>query len=84
MAEKSWPLAPSIADGKIIIGLVWDKFKDTVKPGTLILAIDGVSTEGIDMCYLVTQKSLLSDKEKAVLTLKDDKGVISKLEIVKE
>jgi hypothetical protein len=82
--EKTWALSPSFADGKLVIGLVWDKLANTVKPGTQVTAIDGIPCDHIDICNLVTQPSPLNGKEHAVLTLMDDKGVVSKLEIVKE
>jgi hypothetical protein len=82
--EKQWAVSPSYSDGKLVIGLVWDKLKDTVKPGLQIIAINDTDTQQIDICRLLTQKSLLNGKEQATLTLKDDAGKITKLDIVKQ
>jgi len=84
LEEKSWPLSPTYSDGKLVIGVVWDKMKDTVKPGWQITTINETSFEQVDFCKLFTQKSILLGKEKAMLTLKDEKGNVTKLEIVKE
>ena len=84
LAEKSWSLSPSYSDGKLIVGIVWDKLKDKVKPGQQIMAIDGISCEHVEVCNLLTQKSLLQGREQVTLTIKDDKGNLNQLVIVKE
>jgi predicted aspartyl protease len=84
LIEKTWSLSPTFADDKLIIGLVWDKLSATVKPGAQIIAIDGVPCEHIEICSLITQPSILNGKEHATLTLRDEQGALSKLEIVKE
>jgi predicted aspartyl protease len=84
LAEKSWSLSPTYSDGKLLVGVVWDKLKDKVKPGEQIMAIDGVSCEHVEVCSLLTQKSLLQGREQATLTIKDEKGNLSQLVIVKE
>ena len=84
LAEKSWALSPTYNDGKLVIGVVWDALKETVKPGMQITAIDGVSCEQVELCNLITQKSLLQGREQAVLTIKDEKGNLKQLAIVKE
>ena len=33
LAEKSWSISPTYSDGKLVVGVVWDKLKDKVKPG---------------------------------------------------
>ncbi|EHQ30432.1 hypothetical protein Mucpa_6378 [Mucilaginibacter paludis DSM 18603] len=82
--EKSWPLSPAYSDHKLVTGIVWEKLKDSVKPGMQIIAIDGVACEQIDLCNLLTQKSLLFGKEHATITIKNDSGTITKLVIDKE
>ena len=84
LTEKSWPIAPTVSDGKMIIGVVWDKLKDTLKPGLQIIAIDGVSYEQVDVCNLLRQKSILQGKDQAVLTIKDEKGELRQISIVRE
>lgn len=84
LAEKSWALSPTYSEGKLVIGVVWDALKETVKPGMQITAIDGVSCEQVELCNLITQKSLLQGREKAMLTIKDEKGNLKQLPIVKE
>ena len=84
LAEKSWPISPTISDNKLVIGVVWDKLKDIVKPGLQIMAIDGVSYGQVDICSLLKQKSILQGKEQTTLTIKDEKGDLKQLEIAKE
>jgi predicted aspartyl protease len=84
LTEKSWSISPSYNDGKLVVGVVWDKLKNTVKPGQQIIAIDGVACEKVDLCKLITEKSILQGKEHATLTIKDEKGNLSKLDIIKE
>jgi predicted aspartyl protease len=84
LAEKSWSISPTYSEGKLLVGVVWDKLKDKVKPGEQIIAIDGVSCEQVDLCNLLTQKSILQGREQATLTIKDEKGNLSQLMIVKE
>ena len=82
--EVSWPISPMFIGGKLIVGIVWEKLKEKIKPGTAIIAIDDVPCDNFDLCYLINQKPLLSGKQKATLTLKDADGKVSKLEIAKD
>jgi hypothetical protein len=84
LIEKTWAVSPSFNDGKLIIGVVWNQLKGAINPGQQIIAIDDVSCEKVDFCDLITKKSLLNGKEHAVLTIKNEKGELFKLPIVKE
>lgn len=83
--EKLWPLKPMVADNKLIVGVVWGKLKDEIKSGDLIIAIDDVSCEAMNFCDWVDGKSdRMMDKETAILTIKDEKGIVKKISIAKE
>ena len=84
LSEKSWPLSPTYSDGKLVIGVVWGKMKDAVKPGMQITAVNGFSFKQVDFCKLFTQKSILQGQEKANLTIKDENGNLIQLAMIKE
>jgi Aspartyl protease len=81
--EKKWPLSPTIANGQLLVGIVWGAFSKQASPGEQILAIDGTSYETIDPCVIMTSTRLITN-DKAVITLKDKKGNVRRLEIMKE
>ena len=85
LGEKQWPIQPIISNDKLIVGIVWQKLKDQVKPGDQIIAVGDTSYSTIDLCGAVNGKfSILKDKQSATLTIKDNKGGIKKINIEKE
>ena len=85
LEEKHWPLQPTIAGDKLLVGLVWSKGRPQLKPGQQIVAIDGVSYERVDFCEVINRSSLLgAGKVTATLSVRDEQGVVRQVEIRKE
>jgi hypothetical protein len=84
LGEKQWPIQPTFADNKFIVGVVWQKATGLIKQGEQILAADGVDYSHITLCDLINLTPPLNAKESAVLTLKDAQGNIRKVTIKKE
>ena len=85
LSEKLWPLKAIVADGKLVVGVVWEKLKDQVKSGDQIMAIDDESCQTIDLCdWLSGKVDRMLDKQTATLTIKDERGNIKKISITKE
>jgi len=82
--EKQWPLQATFSNGKLIIGLVWQKGMDKVKPGEQIIAVDDKDTSHLTLCDLIGIGPILGDKQTAVLTIKSADGQHRKLKIDKE
>lgn len=56
-AENHKPLAATIADGKLCVGMVWDKkLARKIAPGDQILSVDGVSCEQFTACDIMNNK----------------------------
>ncbi|MFA6247953.1 MAG: retropepsin-like aspartic protease [Mucilaginibacter sp.] len=82
--NKQWPFQPTFADGKLIVGLVWQKGMGKVKPGEQIMAVDGKDLSNLTLCQLMDGGPILGDKQTAVVTLKATDGQERKLKIDKE
>jgi len=83
--EKQWPLQPIIDSNKLEVGVVWQALNGQASPGEQIIAIDDVPCLIVDLCdYYKRGASLLNGKQTAVLTIKDEKGVIKKINIAKQ
>jgi len=83
--EKHWPIKPTIANNKMVVGIVWDKLQGQANPGDQIIAINDVPYPTVDLCEWINGKSnLLKDLQTATLTIKDAAGNIKKITMVKE
>jgi hypothetical protein len=82
--DKQWPFQPTYADGKLIVGVVWQKGLDKVKPGEQIMAVDDKNISQLTLCQLMDSGPILGDKQAAVITLKAADGRERKLKIDKE
>ena len=84
LAEKSWPFIPTVKNGKVVIGLVWDKaWEGKINQDDLIVAFDGINYENTDVCdALISDHTSLNNK--ATLVLKDAKtGEIKTFEVTR-
>ncbi len=77
--EKYWPLNPSLRNGKMSVGIVWDGSMKNVKPGDYIIAVDGVSCENTPICDLLSKPRIPKDKEKVTLTIRNDEGEVQEV-----
>ncbi|BDX38841.1 hypothetical protein CYCD_21960 [Tenuifilaceae bacterium CYCD] len=82
LEEKKWPVSPTVFNSQITVGVVWGELKGQINLGDKIIAIDSTNYENWDICNLLGLK--LKDKDKATLTLKDNRGIIKQIEIHKE
>jgi hypothetical protein len=81
--KKQWPFQPTIKDDKLVIGLVWEKGMNLVKPGEQIISVDGKDYTHVDFCELLNAPPILSGKDSAILTIRDDQGQKRNVKIVK-
>jgi len=84
LAEKSWPFIPTIKDGKIIIGMVWEKtWTGKINPDDIVVSFDGKNYENMDFCDALIGDNT-SKNTKATLVLKDVKtGEVKQYEITR-
>ncbi|RAJ24923.1 retropepsin-like aspartic protease [Pedobacter cryoconitis] len=81
--EKQWPFVPTVINDRLAIGVVWDKYKNEVKPGQRILAIDNVDYSKVTLCDMLNRPHILAGKQTATITVKDDQGNLQKIQISK-
>lgn len=81
--EKQWPFVPTVINDRLAVGVVWDKYKNEVKPGQRIVAIDNVDYADVTLCDMLNRPHILAGKETAVITIKDDQGNLQKIQISK-
>ncbi|MXN91056.1 hypothetical protein GR160_07420 [Flavobacterium sp. Sd200] len=84
LAEKSWPFIPTAKDGKVVVGLVWDKaWAGKINQDDIIVSFDGKTYENTDVCEVMTSNHK-SQNNKATLVLKDAKtGSVKQYEIAR-
>ncbi|WP_367867536.1 retropepsin-like aspartic protease [Pedobacter sp. WC2423] len=81
--EKQWPFVPTVINDRLAVGVVWDKYKNEVKPGQRIVAIDNVDYADVTLCDMLNRPHILAGKETAIITIKDDQGNLQKIQISK-
>ncbi|KIO75417.1 hypothetical protein TH53_20810 [Pedobacter lusitanus] len=81
--EKQWPFVPTVINDRLAIGVVWDKYKNEVKPGQQIVAIDDIDYSKVTLCDMLNRPHILAGKESASITVKDDQGSLQKIQINK-
>ncbi|MBB5639052.1 hypothetical protein HDE68_004990 [Pedobacter cryoconitis] len=81
--ERQWPFVPTVINDRLAIGVVWDKYKNEVKPGEQIIAIDGTDYSKVTLCDMLNRPHILAGKESADITVKDEQGNLQKIQISK-
>lgn len=84
---KSWPISPTVSDGKLIVGSIWDaSLEENFEIGDQILKInDKDYATGVDLCSLITGKDpLLKGSQRAVISIKNRAGKIISFAMVKK
>lgn len=81
--EKQWPFVPTVINDRLAVGVVWDKYKNEVKPGQQILAIDEVDYSKVTLCDMLNRPHILAGKETAIITVKDEHGALKQIQISK-
>jgi len=85
LSEKLWPLKPVAVNNKLLVGVVWGEFKNEANPGDQIIAIDDEPCETMDLCEWLDGKSaVMMNKPTVVFSIKDAKGNIKKINLIKE
>lgn len=82
--EKQWPFQPSITGNKLTIGVVWEKGKKLVQLGEQIVTIDEVSYETVNLCDFLNHTPVLAGKEQATFTIKNARGNVREIKVIKE
>lgn len=83
--ERFWTVSPSIQDGKLIIGTVWDDLGQNINQGDLIIAINGISYRQRSECEILLHPLINSeDREEAVLTIENTNGTRRNVKIIKQ
>jgi len=84
LAEKSWPFIPTVKEGKVVIGLVWDKaWEGKINTGDILVSFDGETYEDADVCDVLTTDHS-SANSAAVVVLKDAAtGAIKQYEVTR-
>jgi hypothetical protein len=81
---KHWPFQPTVTDNKLVVGLVWDKAINLVKPGEQIVAINDEQFLQVNLCEMINRKPVLADKDSVTITIKNQQGAERKVKIIKE
>jgi predicted aspartyl protease len=84
LAEKQWPFRPAFVNGKLIVGVVFQKAVGRLQPGDQIMAVNDSDYSHPIFCDLVARKKMITGKEIAVLTIKDAQGAIKKVTVKRE
>lgn len=84
LKKKRWPFEPTIIDDKLIVGLVWKKALNLVRPGEQITLIDGKDYSQINFCDVLNGPSILAGKDYANITVKDKSGQLRNITIIKK
>jgi hypothetical protein len=82
--DKQWPIEIVVVGNKLLIGTVWGRFLDLLKPGDQITAVNGVDYTQVTLCDFIYNKPILAGKETATITVKDGSGIVKNFEIKKE
>lgn len=83
--EQFWTVSPSIEDGALIVGTVWDDLGQSINQGDLIIAINGVSYKQRTECEILLEPLINSEEEaEAILTIENKDGVRRNVKIVKQ
>lgn len=84
LKEKRWSCQPAYVNEKLVVGSVWDKAPNSLKPSLPIIAIDGKDFSHVSFCDLINNKPILYGKDKATLTIRNEQGEQEQVIISKE
>lgn len=77
LSEKVLGFTPTLLDGKLIIGLIWDQgLKDKINVGDQIIDINGIDFTDYFMCDMIIQENIFTTSDKFEIKLKNKKGEI--------
>jgi len=82
--EKHWPIKPTVTGNKLIVGIVWAKALNLIKPGEQIISVNGKTFPETNLCDIINRQPIIATTDTATVTIKDDKGKERVVDIVKE
>lgn len=82
--ERFWTVSPSIQDGVLIVGTVWDSLGQNINQGDRIIAINGVSYRQRTECEILLKPLIGGEEEEAVLTIENKDGVRRNVKIIRQ
>lgn len=83
--EKRQPISPVMDDGKMVVGIIWDKkLKKQISVGDQIISFNGTSLENLSECELFLYDFTPLKKEINTLEIKDKDGNIKEIEMREE
>lgn len=72
LQEEVWPFSPTIKNGEVVVGIVWDDELSTrLKFGTRIIKINDLEINSLDICDLLVKTSPLKDHDELRIIVKD-------------
>ena len=80
--EKFFPVSPTISDGKLVVGVIWDaSLENQISIGDQIVSIDDIDYANLAICDLVVKGSAFKDKDAITLGIKDIHGDVKQIRI---
>ncbi len=85
LQEATWPVEPTFEDGKIIIGLIWDKsLEGMINIGDEVLKMGKFDYSTLSLCEIMTTERKIPE-DTIIMVLKDKfSGEIKELQIEKQ
>jgi len=78
--EKLFPISPTVNDGKLVVGAIWDtSLENQISVGDQIVSIDDIDYTNITMCDLVLKGVEFKDKERMTFGIKNATGEVRKI-----
>ena len=78
--EKLFPFTPTIKDGKLIIGIIWDEsLKNEMSVGDEIVGADDVDYTNYSLCDFFIKELAFKDKERLTFKLKTASGEVKSI-----
>jgi hypothetical protein len=85
LKTKDWPFAPTIKDGKLVVGIVWGEiWRQVIIPGDEIVEFNGKVYKDASICGIIAS-SHKTENTRTKLILKDAAtGEMKEIEVYKE
>jgi len=82
--EKHWPIRPTVIGNKLVVGVVWTKALNQVKPGEQIMAVNEKAFPEVNLCDMINRQPIIAGTDSATVTIKDAEEKERLIDIVKE
>ena len=82
--EKLLGFTPTIKDNKAIVGIVWDAdLSERIAFGDEILEVNGIDFQTMNICDLITKKSVIKKNDTLEILVKNNEGKTKRLTLNK-